>query len=247
MENTTYVALSSQAALWRQLEVVANNMANANTPAYKGEEVMFTDYLVKSKSANTPFGVNVAYVQDIGTLRDTREGPLTKTSDPLDVALHGDGYFVIDTPAGQRYSRSGHFRLDENGMMVTAAGYPVLQSNDTPIVFAPNEASIEIAGDGTVSTENGMIGKMKVVRFANPQELMSAGDSTYQTDAQPITVERATMTQGMLEDSNVQPVVEMTKMMTILRNYQNVQMMIQDEQDRQLKAMPILSSSQQKS
>jgi len=225
--------------------MVANNMANANTPAYKAEQAMFTSYIVKSKSDATPFGRKVAYVQDIGTLRDMREGPLTETGAPLDVAIAGDGYFTVDTPAGQRYTREGHFRLDETGMVVTAAGYPVLQQNDQPIIFAPNEAQITIAGDGTVSSENGVIGTLKVVSFDNDQELRKAGDGTYQTTAQATVVDNPDISQGALEESNVQPIVEMTKMMTILRTYEGVQNMIQNEQDRQLKAFPVLSQSQQ--
>ena len=244
MENTSYVALSKQAALWRELEVVANNMANVNTPGYKAEEVMFRDYLVKTKSENTPFGRNVAFVQDVGTLRDTKEGPLSMTGAPLDIALQGDGYFTIDTPTGQRFARAGHFRLDDNGMIVTTAGYPVMQNNNTPVILAPNETSVEISNDGTISTENGVIGKMKVVRFENEQELTPVGDGTFITQSQPIDVTSPTMLQGMLEDSNVQPVAEMTKMMTILRNYQQVQMVLQEEQERQLKALPVLSQSQ---
>jgi flagellar basal-body rod protein FlgF len=245
MENTSYVALSRQAALWKQIEMVANNMANANTPAFKSEEMMFTDHMVKTKTGNTPFGRQVSFVRDLGTMRDTREGPVTQTAAPLDVAIHGDGYFTIDTPAGQRFTRSGHFRLDENGMVVTSSGYPVLQQNDTPIVLAPNEAEVSISGDGTISSENGIIGKMKVVTFDNDQSLRAAGDGTYQTTQIPNVSDSANVSQGMLEESNVQPVVEMTNMMTITRNYESIQNLIQNEHDRQLKAMPILSQSQQ--
>ncbi len=245
MENTSYVALSRQAALWRQMEVVANNLANANTPAFKSEQMMFTDYMVKSKTDASPFGRQVSFVRDLGTMRDTREGPATKTDAPLDLAVHGDGYFTIDTPAGQRFTREGHFQLDENGMVVTAAGYPVLQQNDTPIVLAPNEAEISIAGDGTMSTENGIIAKLKVVTFDNDQQLRASGDGTYQTTGTPNLVENANVSQGMLEDSNVQPVVEMTHMLSIMRNYESIQNLIQNEHDRQMKAMPVLSQSQQ--
>lgn len=245
MENTSYVALSRQAALWREIEVVSNNMANANTPAYKSEQVMFTDYVAKTKSANTPFGERVAFVRDLSTLRDTREGPMTKTGAPLDVGIHGDGYFTIDTPSGQRYTREGHFRLDENGMVVTSAGYPVLQQNDTPIVLAPNESQVSITSDGSVATENGVIGKLKVVKFDNEQELRKAGDGTYQSSADPTVIARPNVSQGMLEDSNVQPVVEMTHMLNVMRSYESVQNLIQMEHDRQMKAMPVLSQSQQ--
>jgi len=245
MENTSYVALSRQAALWREMEVVANNMANANTPAYKGEQMMFRDYMVKTKSDTSPFGRKVDFVQDAGVLRDTREGPMTQTKAPLDLALHNDGYFEVDTPAGPRYSREGHFRMDETGMMVNSAGYPVVQTNGQPIIFAPNETQISVTGDGTVSTENGVIGKIKVVKFDNEQSLRKAGSGMYQTDAAPVTVDRPAISQGMLEESNVQPVLEITKMMDILRSYEGVQKLIENENDRQLKAMKTLSQTQQ--
>jgi flagellar basal-body rod protein FlgF len=206
---------------------------------------MFTDHTVRTKSDTTPFGRQISFVRDLGTLRDTREGAATKTSAPLDVAIHGDGYFSIDTPGGPRFTRDGHFRLDENGMVVTASGYPVMQATDTPIVLAPTETEVSIAGDGTISTENGIIGKLKVVTFDNDQELRSAGDGTYQTTQTANILDTANVSQGMLEDSNVQPVVEMTHMLSIMRNYESIQNLIQNEHDRQLKAMPVLSQSQQ--
>ncbi len=245
MENTSYIALSRQAALWRQMEVVANNMANANTPGFKTEQMMFTSYMSKTKSENTPFGYRLAFAQDIGVLHDTSEGALTQTGDQLDVAIHGAGYYTIDTPAGPRYTRDGHFQLDANGMMVTSAGYPLLQQNGNPIVFAPTETDITIASDGTVSTENGVIGQIDVVDFPNEQDLTPAGDGTYQTTAQASPVAHPNLVQGMLEESNVNPVVEMTGMLNILRSYENVMNMIQGEHDRQIKAMDALSEAQQ--
>lgn len=244
MDNTSYVALSRQTALWRQLEVAANNMANLNTPGYKAEEMMIAEIDVKTKSASTPFGRQVAYVHDFGTVRDPKEGPLTKTGAPLDVAIHGEGYFTIDSPAGIRYARAGHFRLDENGMIVSATGYPVLQQNNQPIIIAPNESQINIAADGTVSTENGEVGKLKISAFANEQQVKKAGDGTYMSSATPTTVARPYLTQGMLEDSNVEAISQMTQMLTIMRNYESVQNILENEQNRITKAMPILSQSQ---
>ena len=245
MENTSYVSLSSQTALWRQMEVVANNMANANTPAYKAEEPMFSEHMVKTKSDASPFGRKVSFVRDLGMLRDTSEGPLTDTGNKFDLAVSGDGYFTLDTPAGPRYTREGHFRLDESGMVVSAAGYPVLQQNDQPIIIAPNESDITVAADGSISTENGSIGKVKLVKFDNEQDLHKAGNGTYETSEDPAPVEKPVIMQGMLEQSNVQPITEMTKMMQVLRTYEGVQNMLMNEQERQMKAMPILSQSQQ--
>ena len=245
MDNTSYVALSRQTALWKQMEVVANNMANLNTAGFKAEEVMVAETDVKTKSDTTPFGRQVAYVHDLGTVRDTKEGPLQKTGAPLDVAVHGSGYFTLDSPSGPRYTRAGHFRLDENGMIVSGDGLPVMQANNQPIVVAPNEAQINIANDGTVSTENGQIGQMKIVSFTNEQDLKKVGDGTYITSATANTVARPYLTQGMLEDSNVEPISQMTQMLTVMRNYQSVQNILDNEQDRIIKAMPILSGSQQ--
>lgn len=245
MENTSYIALSRQAALWRQMEVVATNMANMNTPAYKGEQMMFREFLVDTRSTERALGGKVAFVQDMGVLRDTREGPLTKTDNPLDFGLHGEGYFQIETQAGMRYSRDGHFRLDESGMLVTSQGFAVMDERDNPLIFAPNETRIEVAGDGTVSTENGVVGRVKVVRFASEQELRKSGDNLYETTQDPETVARPQVVQGMMEESNVQPVVEMTRMTQILRDYQGVQKMIEAEHERQMKAMQTLSNVRQ--
>jgi flagellar basal-body rod protein FlgF len=237
MENTSYIALSRQNALWRQLDVIANNMANANTAGYKGEQMMFREFLVDTRSSARSSGTKLSYVQDTGLLRDTREGPLTKTDNPLDIAIHGDGYFQIETEAGMRYTRNGHFRLDEGGMLVNSQGFALMDSRDNPVIFAPNETRITITPDGTVSTENGTVGKLKVVRFANEQDLHKAGDNMFETTQTPETVERPAVVQGMMEESNVQPVVEITKMTELLRQYQAVQNLLEKEHERQLKAI----------
>ncbi|CAA7624132.1 putative flagellar protein [Magnetospirillum sp. LM-5] len=237
MENTSYIALSRQNALWRQLDVIANNMANANTPGFKAEQMMFREFLVDTKSSDRATGTKLAYVQDSGTLRDTREGPLTKTDNPLDIAIHGDGYFQIETESGMRYSRNGHFRLDEAGMLVNSQGFAVMDKSDRPVIFAPNETKISIAPDGTVSTENGIVATLKVVRFENEQELRKAGDSLFETGQTPTAIERPSIVQGMMEESNVQPVVEITRMTEVLRQYQAVQNMIEKEHERQMKAI----------
>jgi len=245
MDTTSYVALSRQDALQKQIDVIANNMANLNTVGFKSEEMMVAQADVKTKSDTTPFGRQVSFVRDLGTVRDPKEGPMTKTGAPLDVAIHGSGYFTLDSPGGARYTRAGHFRLDENGMIVSGEGLPVMQANGTPIIVAPNEAQINIANDGTVSTENGQIGQMRIVAFDNEQDLKKAGDGTYITNDTANTVARPQLTQGMLEDSNVEAISQMTSMLTVMRSYQSIQNILDNEQDRILKAMPVLSGSQQ--
>src|SRR6185312_11727364 len=147
MENATYVALSSQMAIQRQMDVVANNLANASTPAFKGEEMLFSQYLVRPSGQRSP----IAFVQDAGTVRDLREGPITQTGNPLDLAISGQGYFAVQTPLGVRYTRNGHFQLDSQGQIVTSQGYPVLTNSGQPLVVPANTHGITVATDGTVS------------------------------------------------------------------------------------------------
>ena len=237
MENTSNIALSRQ----RQMDMIANNMANANTPAYKGEEMMFREFLVPTRSSTRAIGEKLSFVQDVGLVRNTAEGTLNKTDNPLDMGLHGDGYFQIETEAGMRYTRNGHFRLDEGGMLVNSQGFAVMNSNDQPIIFAPNENNVSVAPDGTVSTENGTVGSLKVVDFQNQQDLRKVGDGLYETSQDPNTVQRPEIVQGMMEESNVQPVMEMTKMMSVLREYESNQKIIEAENDRRVKAMGVLS------
>ncbi len=231
-------------ALWRQMEVVANNMANSNTPGYKNQEMMFREYLMPTRANDPATGGKISFVQDVGLISDTREGPLTKTDNSLDFALHGDGYFQVETQAGMRYTRDGHFRLDEGGMLVNSDGYAVMDNRDQPIIFAPNEADISVAPDGTVSTENGRVATLKVVKFDNEQELSKAGGGLYATEQTPNVVPRPEILQGMMEESNVQPVLEMTRMMTVLRQYESVQQIIDNETTRIEKAQGVLAGTQ---
>lgn len=240
MENTSYIALSRQMGLWRQLEVTANNMANANTPGFKSEQMMFREHLMATRSTDRATGTKLSFVQDFGTVRDTREGALAKTDNPFDFAIHGDGWFQIESEAGMRYTRNGHFRLDDNGMVVNTNGFAVMDENDNPIILAPNEARIEVSQDGTISTENGALTRLKVVRFASEQEMRKAGDTMFETTQTPEPIERPFIAQGMVEESNVQPVMEVTRMTQILHQYQAMQKMIDNEHERQSRAMEVL-------
>jgi len=240
MDSASYIALSRQTALWRQMDMVANNLANMSTPAFKGEHMMFNEYLVNSRTGDRPFGDKIAMVQDRAIYRDMREGAYTQTDNPLDIAVHGEGFLVVDTPAGPRYTRNGHLRLDEAGQLVTQEGHPVLATNDQPFFFAPTERSISIGRDGTVATENGRVGRLRVVRFDNPQELRKTQGSLYETGARPQDVDRPEIAQGMIEESNIQPVLELTSMIQVQRNYEAVQRMIEAEHERSRKAVDVL-------
>ena len=223
------------------MDVVANNIANMNTTGYKGERMMFVEHLVKSKGGERILGDKVSYVRDIATMRDLSDGPLEQTGNPLDVAIDGDGYFVVQTDAGNRYTRNGRFQLDEGGQMVTAAGHPVLSDGGQPFFFAPGDTRISIGSDGTVSTQNGDVGKLSIVNFENQHQLRPGAGSLYATEAAPQPVDRPSVVQGMLEGSNVQPVVEMSRMIHVHRTYEGVRGFLEKEDERMKKMIQDLA------
>jgi flagellar basal-body rod protein FlgF len=236
MQNATYIALSSQAALQRQMDVVANNLANLSTPAFKSEQMLFSQYLTRVRGGGT-----LAFVQDAGTARDLRQGPLAKTGNPLDLALQGPGYFAVDTPLGTRYARSGRFQLDGQNQIVTSEGYPVLADGGQPLALPPNLDDITVGTDGTISVHQGgsstqsIVGKVQVVTFAAPQLLSPAANGLYVTDQPPDPATTATTSvhQGTIEESNVQPVVELTRLMAVSRASGSVKDLLDEESQRQ--------------
>lgn len=241
MENTGYIALSRQTTLWRQLEMVANNLANVNTNGYRGRDMVFTDYLVKSPNTDSAFRDEIRFVQDFGVAYDMNPGAISQTGNSMDLAIEQDGFFVIETDAGNLYTRNGRFTLDDQGQLVTANGHPVMTENDTPIFIAPNEGNFSVGRDGTVSTENGVIGKLRVVDFEEPQRLKSVGASLFQTDVgqDPVPVDNPVVAQGAIEQSNVNGVTEMTKLIAVQRSYGQVQQMLDNENERMRQTMQV--------
>lgn len=244
METTSYIALSNQGALRREMDSIANNMANMNTTGFKGERMMFVDHLTRSRSGDFIADQRLAFVRDIANYRDTSEGPIEQTGNTLDVAIHGDGYFAVQTPDGERYTRSGNFRLDNGGQLVTQDGLPVLSDAGAPIFFAREDTTITIAGDGSVSTENGLLGKLRVVTFDNQQDMLGVGSGLYTTDQAPIAKPDAQIAQYALEKSNIEAITEMTRMMDVNRKYASTQKMIDAEDERirkMVRELPLLS------
>ena len=185
MENPIYIALSRQDGLRRQMDVVANNLANMTTPAYKNQRMMFLEYLAKPSTIGGVSGEKVSMVQDYGMRRNTAAGAITSTNNPLDIALHGNGYMAVETRDGQRYTRSGHLQLDLDRQIVDAGGLPILDEQDRPMTVPQNAGPITITADGTVSTEQGQIGKIKLVQFEREQFMKDLGGGLYTTDEAP--------------------------------------------------------------
>ena len=229
MDLNTAIALSRLSAQQRAMDVTATNIANAGTPGYQAERTVFADWLAK-----TGGGESIAFTQDRATWRDTTPGATSRTGNPLDVAISGDGYFTVRTAAGTRLTRAGHFELSAGGALVDSLGNQVLDSNGRPIQFAPADTAITIAGDGTISSSNGQIARLAVVGVAEPQKLVAEGGRLLNPGATTTTpIARPRLTQGALEGSNIQPTLELTRMMNDLREFQFTSQFIQAEADRQ--------------
>lgn len=224
MENAGYVALSSQMVLDHQMGVIANNIANLSTPAFKGEELMFVEYLDQVQNGD------ISYVQGFATIRNLRPGPIAPTHNPLDLAIPGEGYFVVETDAGQRYTRAGNFSLDQDGQLITPSGGRVLDENGAPITIPSGATSINVARDGTISTEEGRTGRVQVVRFDNEQALLRRENNLYEAEQEvPLPMSDAVVVQGMIEGSNVTGVLEITRLIGTMRSYQAAHTLIKEE------------------
>ncbi|NVK17412.1 MAG: flagellar basal-body rod protein FlgF [Methylocystaceae bacterium] len=242
MENTLLIALSRQTTLRREMTSVANNIANMNTQAYKRESMMFDDYLMRSDGGERIMGDKLMFVRDIAQYRDLSEGHFEETGNPLDVAIHGDGYFVVDTPQGNRYTRNGHFQLNSDGIVVNTDGHPVLTEDGEPIETTATDTRIEISRNGEIHTDAGPIGKLRIVEFNNPQELEKVSNTLMSSKEAGTQVENPDVHQGKLEMSNVEPIIEMTRMIEVHRSYNRAKNIIEKEDERIKKATSLIRS-----
>jgi flagellar basal-body rod protein FlgF len=244
MDNTTYIALSRQQALWNQLEVVANNLANVNTTGFKGSDTLFTQYLTKSRSDERTFKDKIAFTHDFGLVRNLAQGTFNYTGNTFDLSLQGEGYFVIQKPAvGQAppeelYTRAGTFTVDGDAHLVTQSGLKVIGTDGQPITIAPTNGEITVQGDGAIKSREGRtLGTLRVVRFDRERELKAVDGTAFRADSQtPIDMPQPKVAQGVLEDSNVNSIAEMTRMININRSYADIAKMVDEEHQRKRQA-----------
>ena len=228
MENAALIGLSRQVALGRELDVIANNMANVSTNGFKARSARFKEHLMPVANADAfrPADQRLSYVIDQGTPLDFGSGPIEHTGNALDLAIKGDALFVVQTPQGERYTRDGAFQLDRQGRLVNEAGHPVLGEGGV-LTFSPQESGFQIAQDGTITTSQGQRGRVRLVRFDNPQALRNEGTNLYSAAVagQPAGA-TSRIEAGALERSNVKPVLEMSRLVEVNRKYSSVAQMI---------------------
>jgi flagellar basal-body rod protein FlgF len=250
MENALLIGLSRQTALERQMDIVANNIANVNTSGYKADNTLFEEYL------NTPAHEDnfvssdrrVSFTQDRGTYRDMSQGAVEATNNPLDVAIDGTAFLAVQTPNGERYTRDGNLHINNQGQLVTGSGNPVLGANG-PIVLQQTDHDINIAPDGTVTVVEGsgrtdsLRGALRLVSFPDAQKMLKEGFNLYTAGdggaPQPDT--KSTVRQGFIEKSNVNSVTEMSKMMEVSRAYASIANLMNQQSELQKTAIQQLA------
>ena len=240
MENTLLIGLSRQVALERQIDVVANNVANVNTNGFKADQSLFEEYLMPVAHQDNFMGRDrrLSYVQDRATYHDFAQGPTQETKNPLDVAIDGKAFLVVQTPGGERYTRDGGLRVSSTGQLVTAGGHPVMGANG-PIQMQQTDHDITISADATITVLEGantridsVRGKLRLVKFADPQKLLKEGANLYSANGMaPQADTAARIQQGFIEKSNVNAVVEMSRMIAVTRAYTQVSALLQQQSD----------------
>lgn len=241
MENALLVGLSRQAALERQFDVVANNIANVNTTGFKASKSLFQEFLPEGARENdfSATDSQVHFVYDRTAFRDFTQGAIQKTGNPLDVALDGDGFIAVQTANGERYTRNGALQINATGQLVTGDG-DIVEGDNGPIIFQLTDHNVSISADGRISVvegANGSVetprGRIKLVTFAQPQQLSSQGASLFTAPAgtAPQPAPNVRLFQGAIEGSNVNAVAEMTRMIEINRTYSMIASLLQTQND----------------
>ncbi len=234
MDTPGYVILSRLTVQNRATAVLANNVANADTPGFRAHRMVFAEMIERGRDVAGPASLRAtSYVQDRATWREMENGSIQQTGNPLDIAITGDGFFAIETPRGERFTRAGRFSIGAEGRIVDIEGHAVLGVQGQPLAIAPGDTQIEVLGDGTIRSENGPIGRLRVVRFENPQTLLAEGDRNFDAAGErPVPVERPALLQGAVEGSNVRPIMEMTRLTAELREFQFATQFAERENDR---------------
>ena len=218
MRDSLYVALSSQIALERRLDTIADNVANASTVGFRATGVKFEDVV----SGTGP--KSVSFASSGKTYLSGAHGALTETGNPFDFAVQGDAWFAIDTPVGTVMTRDGRFSMNENGELMSIEGHPVLDAGGAPIQLDPRNGPPKAGADGSLRQNDQLVGSIGVYTFDPGENFVRYGNSGIvpARTPEPVTDRSDTgIAQGFLEESNVNPVLEITRLIQVQRAFEN--------------------------
>lgn len=226
MDAAGYATLNRQSGLMREMGVVANNIANASTTGFRREGVVFSEFVA---ALDQDPSLSMAHAS--GRHVDLSQSTLSQTGGQFDLAIQGEGFFLIETPQGQRLTRAGSFTPSAEGELVTPNGYRLLDAGGAPIFVPPDAKGVAVAADGTLSANGQPIAQVGLWQPADPLSLRHQAGTLFAADAVEPS-EGATVMQGMLEDSNVEPVSEIARMIEVQRAYELGQKFLDAEDER---------------
>lgn len=228
MDNASYAALTRQAGLMREMQVVANNIANSSTTGYRRGGLIFGEYVASTGDERDSLSMTLGDAW----MTDTRQGPLEQTGGSFDFAIEGEGFFLVMTPEGERLTRAGAFTAGPEGELMAADGAQLLDAGGAPLFVPQGARSISLAPDGTLAADGQPIGQVGVFRPTDPLGLTRQGSTRFASEAGWEPLEEPKLMQGFLEGSNVNPVTEITRMIEVQRAYELGQSFLDKEDER---------------
>lgn len=236
MANSGYTTITRQAGLIGEMRVVANNIANAATAGFRQEGVIFSEYVQAIDGASS---LSMGH----GNVRHTSfvQGTLTQTGGTFDFAIEGDGFFLVETPRGERLTRAGVFSPNAEGDLVTPDGYRVLDPGGAPVFIPPGASDVSVSSDGTISSDGTPIGELGLVQPVNARDLVREDGVLFRTDGAFEPAERGSILQRFVENSNVNPILQLTRMIEVQRAYELGASFLEAEDERVRQALKALS------
>lgn len=232
MENAGYTTLTRQSGLMREMQTVANNIANAATTGFRQEGLIFSEHITRMEGGPS-LSMATANVRNTSML----QGALTQTGGTLDFAIEGDGFFLIETPQGERLTRAGSFSVSPAGDMVTNDGFRVLGAGGTPVFVPPDAANLSVSPDGTVSDDGRPLAQIGLVQPVDRTGLIREDGVMFRAEAGVEPAPGGRILQGFVEGANVDPIGQMARMIEIQRAYEMGQSFLDSENKRIRTAM----------
>lgn len=226
MSNAIYTSLGRQQGLMKEMQVVANNLANSSTTGYKTDRAVFAEFLVSPGPSEDSISMGGLG----GHAFKMEQGEMKFTGGQFDVAVQGEGFFVLQTPQGPRLTRAGHFQLSSESTLIDGFGNSVLGAGGNPITIPQEASQVSIGSDGSISANGQLIDRIGVVKAQG--ELERDSNTFFSAPGGYAPFEEASVVQGALEQSNVSPVFEVARMIEVQRAYEAGQAMMEREDDR---------------
>ena len=240
MPSSLYVSLSAQVAMENRMNSIARNVANINTAGYRAEEISFSETLTNAGKND------VSFVSMGDTYISRRQGAITKTDNPLDVAIEGEAWFSIQRGNEVAYTRDGRMTINQAGMLTTVNGEPILSTGGAPIQLDPDGAAPVIQEDGEIVQNGQAQGKIGLFEISEDDKLARYGGSAVSTDGVAFPVQdptKARVVQGYVEGSNVNAMTEMTKLIMVSRSFESAAKAMETSENAQQEAIRELGSS----